>query len=185
MALADRVKKILLTPQEEWQVIDAEPTTPAELYKGYIMPLAAIGPAAATLGWLIFGYRGTLAAGLGSVLTWAAVSYLMTLGGVYVLALIIDALAPNFDATRDQLQALKLAAYASTASWLAGIFGLVPALSWLGLLGLYSLYLLYLGLPRLMKAPEDKALGYTVLVIFAAIIIFLVIGLVAATFLGR
>jgi hypothetical protein len=176
---------MLLTPDEEWQVIDAEPTTAAELYKGYIMPLAAIGPLAATLGWLIFGYRGSLASGLGPVLTWAAVSFLMTLGGVYVLALIIDALAPNFDATRDQLQALKVAAYASTASWLAGIFGLVPALRWLGLLGLYSLYLLYLGLPRLMRAPEDKALGYTVLVIFAAIILFLVIGLVAATFLGR
>jgi hypothetical protein len=185
MALVDRVKRMLLTPDEEWQVIDAEPTTAAELYKGYIMPLAAIGPLAATLGWLIFGYRGSLASGLGPVLTWAAVSFLMTLGGVYVLALIIDALAPNFDATRDQLQALKVAAYASTASWLAGIFGLVPALRWLGLLGLYSLYLLYLGLPRLMRAPEDKALGYTVLVIFAAIILFLVIGLVAATFLGR
>jgi hypothetical protein len=185
MTLVDRVKRILLAPDEEWQVIDAEPTTPAELYRGYIAPLAAIGPVAATLGWLIFGYRGSLATGLGPVLTWAAVSYLMTLGGVYVLALIIDALAPNFDATRDQLQALKVAAYSSTASWVAGVFGLVPVLSWLGLLGLYSFYLMYLGLPRLMKAPDDKALGYTVLVVFAALILFLVIGLVAATFLGR
>ena len=183
MDLTQRVKRILLTPQAEWAVIDTEPATPAELYKGYIMPLAAIGPAAATLGWLIFGYRGSLATGLGPVLTWAAVSYLMTLGGIYVLALIIDALAPNFDAPRDQLQALKVAAYASTPSWLAGIFGVIPALSWLGVLGLYSLYLLYLGLPRLMKVAEDKALVYTVLVIFAAIILFLVIGLVAATFL--
>ena len=46
MALVDRVKNILLTPREEWQVIDAEPTTPAELYKEYIIPLAAIGPVA-------------------------------------------------------------------------------------------------------------------------------------------
>jgi hypothetical protein len=77
-----------------------------------------------------------------------------------------------------------VAAYSSTASWLAGIFGLVPALSWLGILGLYSLYLLYLGLPVLMKAPKEKALMYTVIVTFSAIILFLVTGLVAATFLG-
>ena len=30
----------------------------------------------------------------------------------------------------------------------------------LAVLGLYSLYLLYLGLPMLMRAPEEKALGY-------------------------
>ena len=185
MPLVERVKRILLTPREEWRVIETEPTTAAELYRNYIMPLAAIGPLAAMLAWIIFGYRGTFAAGFGPVLTWTVVLYLLTLGGVYVLALIIDALAPSFDGTRDQLQALKLAAYSSTASWVAGIFGLLPMLSWLGVLGLYSLYLLYVGLPILMKVSGDKAIAYTMLVVLAAIVLFLVISLVAATFLGR
>ena len=48
---------------------------------------------------------------------------------------------------------------------------------------MYSLYLLYLGLPVLMKAPEDKAAGYTGVVVIAAIVLFLVIGLVAGTFM--
>ena len=82
------------------------------------------------------------------------------------------------------MQALKVAAYSSTASWVAGIFGLIPALSWLRILGLYSLYLLYLGLPVLMKAPQDKAAGYTGVVIIAAIVLFMVIGLVAGTFMA-
>jgi hypothetical protein len=103
---------------------------------------------------------------------------------VYVLALIIDALAPNFGGVSNQVQALKVAAYSSTASWVAGIFGLIPPLSWLGVLGLYSLYLLYLGLPILMKSPPDKAAGYTGVVIIAAIVLFLVIGLVAGTFMA-
>jgi hypothetical protein len=120
---------------------------------------------------------------VGTVLSSALVTYLLTLGGVYVLALIIDALAPNFGGTQNQGQALKVAAYSSTASWVAGIFGLVPILGWLGILGLYSLYLLYLGLPVLMKAPEEKAMGYTGVVIIAAIVLFLVIGLVAGTFM--
>jgi hypothetical protein len=112
------------------------------------------------------------------------VTYLLTLGGVFVLALIIDALAPSFGGTQNQVQALKVSAYSSTASWVAGIFGLVPALGILGILGLYSLYLLYLGLPVLMKAPAEKAMGYTVVVIIAAIVLFLVVGLVAGSFMA-
>jgi len=186
MNLLDRVKSILLTPREEWPVIEAEPATPAELYKEYIIPLAAIGPVAMAIGALVFGYHAfgmSYRPPVGTLLSSAIVTFLLTLGGVYVLALIIDALAPHFGGTSNQIQALKVAAYASTASWVAGIFGLIPALSWLGILGLYSLYLLYLGLPVLMKAPEDKAAGYTGVVVIAAIVLFLVIGLVAGTFM--
>ena len=188
MPLKERVKNILLNPKQEWEVIDAEPTVPVELYKEYIMPLAAIGPVAGMLGATIFGYRlpmmGTIRAPIGQALASMVVTYLLTLGGVYVLALIIDALAPNFHGTKNQLQALKVAAYSSTASWVAGIFSLIPGLRWLGVLGLYSLYLLYLGLPVLMKAPEDRAIAYTILVILAALVLFLVIGLVAGSFMA-
>ncbi len=187
MALVDRVKNILLTPKTEWEVIDAEPTTVPDLYKGYVIPLAAIGPVASAIGALAFGYRGfgvTYRPPVTTVLTSAVVTYLLTLGGVFVLALIIDALAPSFGGTQNQVQALKVSAYSSTASWVAGIFGLVPALGILGILGLYSLYLLYLGLPVLMKAPAEKAMGYTVVVIIAAIVLFLVVGLVAGSFMA-
>ena len=188
MALVDRVKNILLNPRQEWAVIDAEPTVPVDLYKQYIMPLAAIGPVAGMIGSTVFGYRiplmGTIRAPIGQALSAMVVTYLLTLGGVYILALIIDALAPSFHGTKNQLQALKVAAYSSTASWVSGIFSLIPGIRWLGILGLYSLYLLYLGLPVLMKAPEDRAMAYTILVILAALVLFLVIGLVAGSFMA-
>ena len=188
MALVDRVKNILLNPRQEWAVIDAEPIVPVDLYKQFIMPLAAIGPVAGMIGSTVFGYRiplmGTIRAPIGQALSAMVVTYLLTLGGVYILALIIDALAPNFHGTKNQLQALKVAAYSSTASWVSGIFSLVPGLRWLGILGLYSLYLMYLGLPVLMKAPEDRAIAYTILVILAALVLFLVIGLVAGSFMA-
>ena len=188
MALVDRVKKILLSPVTEWQVIDGETTTPGALYAGYIAPLAAIGPIAQVIGYAIFGVRvpftGTvMRMPIGSALTGAVVRYVLTLIAVYVLALIIDALAPTFGGTKSQIQALKVAAYSSTAGWVVGIFALVPALQVLGILGLYSLYLLYLGLPVLMKSPKEKALGYTAVVIVAAIVLFMIIGTVAAQFM--
>jgi hypothetical protein len=188
MALPDRVKRILLTPKEEWRVIDTEPATVGSLYTGYIIPLAAIGPIAQAIGYSVFGvslpFMGTYRTPIGSAITGAVVTFALTLVGVFVLALVIDALAPTFNGTRNQIQALKVAAYASTASWLAGIFALVPGLRVLGILGLYSLYLLYLGLPVLMKSPAEKALGYTVVVIIAAIVLFMLVGLVAGRFVA-
>jgi hypothetical protein len=189
MALVDRVKNILLTPKTEWPVIDAEPTTVGDLYKGYIIPLAAIGPIAQAIGWSIFGMRipfaGTYRMPIGTALTQAVVQFILVLAGVYILALIVDALAPSFGGTQSRIQALKVVAYSYTAAWVAGIFGLIPALSILGILGLYSLYLLYLGLPVLMKAPAEKALSYTVVVILSAIVLFMLIAYVASMFVRR
>lgn len=188
MPLVDRVKNILLTPRTEWPVIAAEPATVGSLYAGYIIPLAAIGPVAQAIGYSVFGVTvpmmGTYRTPVGSAITGAVVTFALTLVGVYVLALVIDLLAPTFNGTRDQMQALKVAAYSSTASWLAGIFALIPGLRVLGILGLYSLFLLYLGLPVLMRTPPEKALGYTVVVIIAAIVLFMLIGLVAGTFVA-
>lgn len=184
MSLVDRVKAILLTPQKEWPVIEAESATPASLYTGYIMPLAAIPAVASLIGFSVIGVNvlGTsFRVPFGSGITGAVVRYVATLAGVYVLALIIDALAPGFGGTKSQIQALKLVAYSSTASWIAGIFLLMPGLSILAALGgLYSLYLLFVGLPVMMKSPADKSLAYTVVAILCGIVVWFVIGVVTA-----
>jgi hypothetical protein len=188
MNLIDRVKRILMSPRTEWQVIDAEPATTAQLYTGYIVPLAAIGPIAQLIGYSVFGisvpFMGTYRVPIGSAITSALVTYVLSLAATYVLALIIDALAPTFHGQRSQIQALKVAAYSSTASWVAGIFLLIPGLRLLTILGLYSLYLLYLGLPILMKAPPEKAMAYTAVVIVAAIVIFMIISVIASRFMA-
>lgn len=181
--LVDRAKDILMKPKEEWAVIDGEPATIGGLYTGYIMILAAIGPLAGLIGAQLFGYSAlgfTYRPPLGSSIAMAVLSYVLSLVSVYVLALIIDALAPTFNGTKNQVQAFKAAAYSMTAAWIAGIFGIIPALAILGILGLYSLYLLYLGLPRLMRVSEDKAVGYTVVVIVAAIVLWFIVGMIVA-----
>lgn len=187
MNLVERVKRILLSPRTEWEVIDTELTTPAQLYTGYIAPLAAIGPIAQLIGYSVFGisvpFAGTYRVPIGSAITSAIVTYVMALAMPFLLALIIDALAPTFNGQRSQIQALKVAAYSSTASWVAGIFALIPGVRFLTILGIYSLYLLYLGLPVLMKSPREKAIGYTAVVILAAIVLFMLIGVISSMFL--
>jgi hypothetical protein len=175
--LVDRVKAILLQPSATWDVIDTEQTTIGELYKGYVIPLALIPLVCGLIGALVFGYGG-----FGIVykppLQWALAGvisrFVVTLVGVYILALVIDALAPNFGGTRNQVQAFKVAAYSGTASWVAGVFLILPALAILSLLGFYSLFLLHKGLPKLMKAPEEKAMSYTVVIVIVGVVISLV-----------
>jgi hypothetical protein len=79
------------------------------------------------------------------------------------------------------MNALKLVAYSSTAAMVGGIFALIPALGVLTLVAsLYSLYLLYLGVPTLMKVPQEKVLAYTAVLVVCAI----VVGVIAGTILG-
>jgi hypothetical protein len=182
MNLVDRAKKILLQPKAEWAVIAAEPHTVQDLYTQYVMILAAIPAVATFIGLSLIGYSGfgfSYRVPIGSGIAYMVLSYVLTLGSVYVLALVIDGLAPTFGGEKNLVQAMKVAAFAPTAAWLAGIFQILPALSILALLGLYSLYLLYTGLAPLMKVPEEKAVPYTAIVIIAVLVIWVVIGALA------
>lgn len=187
MDLVSRVKGILLNPKQEWATIETEPTTVAALYTGYIVPLAAIRAVCGFIGMSVIGYSFMGVSGkqaMGPGLTAAVVGFALSLVSVYVMSLIIDALAPTFGGQKSQIQALKVASYSSTAAWISGVFLLLPALSILGLLGLYSLYLLFLGLPALMKSPPEKSMGYTVVVIICWIVLYVVVGMVVAAIVG-
>lgn len=187
MALVDRAKKILLQPKQEWEVISGESTSTADLYTGYVIPLAAIGPVCSVIGLSVVGISlpiaGTYRVPIMSSILSAIVHYAMALAAVYILAIVIDNITPKFEGIRDMGQALKLAAYSSTASWVAGIFILVPVLGILGLVGLYSIYLLYAGTPILMKVPREKAVIFTAVVIVAAIVIFTVMNMITRAFI--
>ena len=190
MSLMERAKNILLQPKTEWPVIEGEQATTGSLYTGYIIPLALIGPVASIVGWSVFGFRvlgiGAIRYPVGIAVRNAVVVYVLSLVGVFVLALIIDALAPTFGGQKKQIQALKVSAYSYTAAWVGGIFNLFPSIALLGLLAaLYSCYLMFLGLPVLMKAPEDKAAGYAAVVIIVAIVLYFVIGAIVAQFAWR
>lgn len=183
--LIARVKAILMSPKTEWPVIASEPATVADLYKNYIVLLAAIPAIVGFVKGSLIGYSGFgvhVRAPFGTGLTTAIVTYLLTLALVYVVALIVDALAPTFGGQKNPVQALKAVAYSYTASWVASIALVLPVIGWLVAIagGIYGIYLLYLGLPATMKAQPDKAVGYTVVTIILAILLNWVVVLVVA-----
>ena len=180
MDLKTRARNIVMAPDSEWSVIAEENTPTGTLITGYVVPLAAIGAVAGFIGGSIVGislpfmgrYRVPITAGLAT----AVFMLVMAVVGVFILGLIINALAPTFGAQKNSAQALKLAVYSYTPAWLAGVFQILPMLSALGILaGLYGLYLLYLGIPRLMQCPKEKAVGYTAVVVVCAIVLSIVV----------
>lgn len=181
--LLQRAKAILLQPRQEWPIIEGEAASIASIYKSYIIPLAAIGPVAGFIHAVLFGnsfFGITHRPSFLSALSTAVVSYIFTLIGVFLMALVIDFLAPRFGGTANRTNAFKLAAYSATAAWVAGAFQLVPGLGMLTVLGLYGLYLLYVGIPVMMKAPEDKAVIYTVAIVVIGAIAGMIFSVILA-----
>jgi Yip1 domain len=178
MDLVERVKGIIMSPKTEWPVIAGESGDTSYLFSNYVAILAAIPAVCGFVGRVLIG---------GSIiraLIGAVVGYLLAFVGVYIVAWVINLLAPTFASQKDFPSALKVTVYSATPSWLVGVFLLIPALGFLRILGLYSLYLLYLGLPPLMKTPPEKAIWYTVVSIVCTIIVWIVLISVITAVLG-
>ncbi|HET6546305.1 MAG TPA: Yip1 family protein [Rhodanobacteraceae bacterium] len=180
-----RVKGILTAPRTEWPLIAAEPATVADLYRNYIVWLAAIPAVFGFIKGSLIGYGGFglhVHVPIGAGIVRMIVTYLLTLVLAYVMALIVDALAPSFGGQKSPIQALKTIAYAWTASWVAGIGLIIPWLGWLIAIAgaIYSIYLLYLGLPATMKCPAEKTAVYTLVSIVIAIVLSWILMAVVA-----
>ncbi len=182
MDIVARVQSIILNPKEEWVRIKAEPATVRDLFRSYIMILAAVPAVGQLLGHILVGRRlpmiGRYRGPIGSALANAILTYVLALAAVYLFALIINELAPSFASTKNMTAALKLAAYSMTPAWVAGILYIVPGLANLVILAsLYGLYLLYLGFATpMMETPKDKVPAYVGISFVVAVVLFGVLG---------
>lgn len=191
--LVARAQAILMHPSSEWDVIAGESATIPGLFTSYACILAAIGPIVSVLwGLAIFAmpfmhsflplaHLGALA-----IVGGAIISYFQGLITVFAIGVIVDALAPSFDARKDSVQAMKLTVYAATGGWVGALFMIIPILGWIAAIGLalYSLYLFWVGLPKLMAVPEDKRPAYAIVTLLAAIVAGLVIGVLFSAVRG-
>ncbi|HZI83582.1 MAG TPA: YIP1 family protein [Casimicrobiaceae bacterium] len=183
--LIRRVRNIVLSPATEWPVIAAEPSSPATLYLRYVAPLVAIGAIATFIGHSVVGLPLVGRVGVAASLVHAVFAYALSFLGVFLIAVIVDLLAPSFEGKRDALAALKVTVYSFTPGWVAAIFSIVPVLGVLAILGaLYGLYLLYLGLPVLMRCPHEKSVGYTFVTVLCAIVTWIVIAALSTCAVG-
>jgi len=184
----NRLKGILLQPGSTWKAIDGEFTKPGAIYKGWVLPLALIGPVCGALGTLVFGLSfgvvGSYRVPVQTIATLAVVDYVLSVVGVWALSMVINALAATFGGQKNDVQALKVAAYGSTPWFVAGVFSLLPQLALVGILvSLYTVYLVFAGVPVLMKPTKDQAMGYAIVAVLGAFVVALIILAVHTAFL--
>lgn len=183
-AIIKRVIGLVTKPKEEWQTIKNENMTVADMFTKYALILAAIPAIAGFIGYTVIGVSfglGTIRIPVGRSLLWSILTYIFSLAGVYLLAFIIDALAPSFGSTKNMVVSLKVVIFAYTASWVAGIFFIIPALGILAMLvSLYTLFLLYTGMEILKEVPKDKMVGYFAVTIIISIVIYSLIWFIVS-----
>jgi len=169
--LIDKVKNIIVTPKEEWEVIATAVTERRNLFINYALPLIVVAAIGKFIGASSYGLGHSVYSGF-----MTAIAYIIsTLGGLYIAAVVINELAETFHTQRDFDAILKLVVYAATPAYLATfVASLHPMLSFTGLFGLYSLYLFWLGVDPLLKTPKEKKVGYvTVSLLITVAAIFL------------
>ncbi|MBC7887449.1 MAG: YIP1 family protein [Ferruginibacter sp.] len=186
MNLIERAKNIIIAPAKEWDVIATETPDTGKIITGYVLPLAGAAALAAFIGYGLIGvsYFGVRAGGINWGI-YQAISVLVgALAGVFVSALVIDALAPSFGSEKNMGRSVQLVAYSYTPGWVGGLLAILPAIAIIGTLaGLYGLYLLYIGMPKLKKTPPDKHVGYFVVSLLVIIVVYFIVGLIMSRIL--
>jgi hypothetical protein len=101
---------------------------------------------------------------IGPTLVMAVLLYaLRDLGLTLLIGIILAALAPNFGGQNNKMGGMKLAVYAATPIWiaglLAGVLGFLGGVVYLLLLLAFAFagYLIYLGCRPLLGVPEKQA----------------------------
>ena len=186
--LVERVLAIMFKPGDTWNTIAGEFTTAGSIYKSHVLPLALVPALSLTVGSILWGratFFGRIRVPITTAVQTGVTTFVLWLVAIFLIALVVDALATTFDGTANRVQAVKVAAYASTPALLAGAFTLLPTGGWLRFMSVYGLYLMFVGLAPVMKSPRDRATGYAVVASIAAVILYLTIDLVTQAFLPR
>ena len=152
-------------PHEEWEAIREERCSIGKCYASNVLILAAIPPICAyigstTSGWMI-GAGASIKLESSNALQLALSFYLLLMVAVFIIGKTIHWMAQTFDTKPELSKCIVLAAYIATPLFVSGLSGLLPII-WLNVLfGLlafsYTVYLLFVGIPIVLKVPEERS----------------------------
>ncbi len=178
--LINKVKEIITNPVQAWENIKHDTDDKQEILIKFALPLIVLGSFTTFIGSASFGLGHSTYIGFMSAIAY----FISCIAGIYISAVVINELAPNFGSEKDLDKAFKLVIYSSSASFLATIVSsLHPMLSFVGLFGLYSIYIFWLGVKPMMNTPEDKKLGFVVISALIIITIIFLLNLILTSIL--
>src|SRR6266699_3616514 len=92
-----RCKRLILQPRQEWAAVAGEFTSAGPIYRRFLVPVAGVGPAAATVGTIISGGErsslvGSFTISITDAITRGVLEYALNLVAVYLFAMVIGVL---------------------------------------------------------------------------------------------
>lgn len=180
MNLTERVKNLLINPKTEWLLIKSENASVKEMFTTYVLPLSLIPAAFALLSGIIWhsiglGLANALAAVVGTII------------GFYAGTYFTDALAPTFDSEKNLDRSAQFVGYAYTPNAIASILGIIPLLNFLAVVAGfgYMIYLMYLGVTPLKHTPDEKRVGYIIVILLIQLVLYFALSAIFTSILFR
>lgn len=161
------------SPKAEWQIISRELSGPAFLLLNFLLPLAIVSVLPKMLFWF-FSARMFSVYVLWTILA----GFFTNILTVFLLFFPVHFLSIQFGALEGKNKASRLVAYASIPLFLAEFVSVIPYISWLVQVAgwLFFIYLFYLGTGPMLKIPVDKKIVFTIVSIFVAYTIKIVLS---------
>lgn len=174
---------LLLQPRRAWQQIAGN--TPAQLVNALLYPIIFAGlPALAwysgstRVGWRV-GDAAAIRLTEASALPIVVLFYLTMVAAVIGIGYMIHWMAQTYGAQSTLATGIAIAGLTATPLFIAGAVGFYPWLFLDLIIGLiaicHAVYLLYLGIPIVMKIPEERGFLFASAVIAVCLVIFIAI----------
>jgi len=174
---------LMLQPSQQWRQIAELP--PATLKTMMLFPcIMALLPAIAwhygttAVGWTV-GDGDAIKLTPDSALQIVILFYLAMIGAVAVIGYFIHWMADTYGADSTFVKGIVITGFTATPLFLAGAVGFYPVL-WLDMLigtvaTCWAVYLLYLGIPIVMKIPEERGFLFSSAVIAICLVMLICI----------
>jgi hypothetical protein len=173
---------LLTRPANQWRTIAELPENSFRTLVLYpcimaILPAVAWYYGTSRVGWSVGDHGDTIKLTVESARQLSVLFYLAMVACVVVIGYFIHWMSDTYGADSTVTKGIVIAGMASTPMFLAGVVGFYPLL-WLDLLiGVaavsWSVYLLYLGIPIIMKIPEERGFLFSSAVLGVALVILI------------
>lgn len=175
----EKLKKLLTQPQKTWHDIAQETNSVKQIFKEQLLYIALVPVLTSFVSDVIIGvemFEKTHRKPFYSSLVNSFLYYISILLLITILSIALKIIANLFDLKVNFEKAFKLVNYSFYPILLFSVISLIPGSSFLiaGLI-VYSLYVFYIGLPILIKNPEDKSIVFSTLMVGLLIVLTIIL----------
>lgn len=179
---------LLLRPSEQWRIVAQLPERSRNVLVLYpcifaLLPAIAWYYGTSQVGWTTGLQGNVVRLTADSAFQISVLFYLVMVGSVAIIGFFIHWMSQTYGAESTVSKGIVIAGLTATPLFITGLVGFYPTL-WLDLLiGVvaisWAVYLMYLGIPIMMKIPEERGFLFSSAVLAIAMVVLVSIMVIS------